>query len=325
MKADQKEIFCLKALLNTYAMCTGLKINFHKSSMIPINTDSTKMEVLAGTLPFTYLGLPLVTTKPKVSDFAPLIDRVERRLPSTTIFLNYGQRLTMVNSVLFSLPTYYMCTLKLPKKVILHIDRARRHCLWRKNNELETRTHSLAAWDIVCKPKKKGGLGIINLEIQNTALLMKHLHKFFNNRDLPWVQLIWNKYYINSDKPPHAHKEKGSFWWKDIFRLIPMFRALSSVTVGSGDSVLFWKDNWNNQLLENEFPVLFSYGKEEDISLHNFMESELQHNFHLPLSNQAMQEWDALHSRLQNLHFSSEADKWAYMWKTDQFQPRKVY
>lgn len=141
MKADQREVFCLKALLNLYATYTGLKINFHKSCMIPINTNNDTMEILAGTfgcsigrMPFTYLGLPLGTTKPTISDFAPLIDRVERRLPSTTIHLNYGQRLTMVNSVLSSLPTYYMCTLKVPKKVIQHIDRARRHCLWRKNS-----------------------------------------------------------------------------------------------------------------------------------------------------------------------------------------------
>lgn len=196
-------------------MCTGLKINYHKSNMIPINTDSQKMEILAGTfgcsigaMPFTYLGLPLGTSKPNVSDFAPLIDRVERRLPSTTVYLNYGQRLTMINSVLSSLPTYYMCSLKLPKKVILHIDRARKHCLWRKHNESETRTHSLAAWDLVCRPKKRGGLGIINLEIQNTSLLLKHLNKFFNKKDLPWVHLIWNKYYIGLDKPPHAQIEK---------------------------------------------------------------------------------------------------------------------
>lgn len=197
LKADQREILCLKALLNTFSTCSGLKINYHKSCMIPINTDNDRTEILAGTfgckigsLPFTYLGLPMGITKPRIVDFSPLIDRVERRLPATTSFLNHGQRLSMVNSLLSSLPTYYMCTLKLPKKVILHIDRARRHCLWRKNSDPETKTHSLAAWDIVCKPKKKGGLGIINLEIQNTALLLKLLHKFFNKKDLPWVHLI---------------------------------------------------------------------------------------------------------------------------------------
>jgi hypothetical protein len=37
----------------------------------------------------------------------------------------------MVNAVFSSLPTYYMCTLKLPITVIKQIDKLRRHCLWR--------------------------------------------------------------------------------------------------------------------------------------------------------------------------------------------------
>jgi hypothetical protein len=37
----------------------------------------------------------------------------------------------------------------------------------------------LAAWYMVCKPKKHDGLGVINLKIQNEALLMKFLRKFY--------------------------------------------------------------------------------------------------------------------------------------------------
>jgi hypothetical protein len=35
--------------------------------------------------------------------------------------------------------------------------------------------------------KEKGGLGIINLRSQNAALLIKHLDKFYNKKDIPWV------------------------------------------------------------------------------------------------------------------------------------------
>ena len=38
-----------------------------------------------------------------------------------------------------------------------------------KNKE---RVNSLAAWDMICKPKEKGGLGILDLRIQNKALLI---------------------------------------------------------------------------------------------------------------------------------------------------------
>jgi hypothetical protein len=49
---------------------------------------------------------------------------------------------------------------------------------------------TLAAWHLATRPKKEGGLGIINLRTQNDALLLKNLHKFFNRLDYPWVNLI---------------------------------------------------------------------------------------------------------------------------------------
>lgn len=35
------------------------------------------------------------------------------------------------------------------------------------------KTHHFAAWEMVCRPKNEGGLGVINLEIQNKSLSMK--------------------------------------------------------------------------------------------------------------------------------------------------------
>jgi hypothetical protein len=46
------------------------------------------------------------------------------------------------------------------------------------------------------QPKEQGGLGIINMglgiinmKIQNNALLLKFLKKFYNNADIPLVKL----------------------------------------------------------------------------------------------------------------------------------------
>jgi hypothetical protein len=53
----------------------------------------------------------------------------------------------------------------------------------------------------VCKPKKRGVLGVIKLRLQNEALLMKNLDKFFSKADLPWVNLVWSQYYGNGRVP----------------------------------------------------------------------------------------------------------------------------
>ena len=71
MQGDTRQLFFLKAILNSFAESTGLKVNYAKSMMVPINISEHKLNLLAntfgcsiGSLPFTYLGLPLSTTKP---------------------------------------------------------------------------------------------------------------------------------------------------------------------------------------------------------------------------------------------------------------------
>jgi len=99
-----------------------------------------------------------------------------------------------------------MCTLSLPITVIDTIDRARKDALWR-GNDVNAKRKPLIAWKKVTTPKENGGLGVIDLKVQNQALLMKFLHKFFNKEDIPWVLLIWHTYY-NNDRIPHATREK---------------------------------------------------------------------------------------------------------------------
>ena len=75
-ESDQLQIF--KELLDLFASITGLKVNYHKSSLVPNNISSETAVSVAGILgcqiadmPFPYLGLPMGTTKPAVKDFAP--------------------------------------------------------------------------------------------------------------------------------------------------------------------------------------------------------------------------------------------------------------
>jgi hypothetical protein len=42
---------------------------------------------------------------------------------------------------------------------------------------------------------------------------------------------------------------KGSFWWRSLLRLLTCYKGIASVTVGTGDTTLFWKDLWNGRIL----------------------------------------------------------------------------
>jgi hypothetical protein len=78
----------------------------------------------------------------------------------------------------------------------------------------------------------KEGLGVIKLRVQNEALSLKNLHKFFNKADLSWVQLIWAQYYQNGKVPSQI--AKSSFWWRGMLRLLAQYIGLAYGVVGSG-------------------------------------------------------------------------------------------
>ena len=114
-------------------------------------------------MPFTYLGLPIGTSRPTIYDLMPLVDRIERRLSASSCLLNQGSRLQLLQLVLSSMPIYFLCSLSLPQGILKHIERIERQCLWRGNTD--NPRQSLAAWDLVCRPKKHGGLGVTHLGI----------------------------------------------------------------------------------------------------------------------------------------------------------------
>jgi hypothetical protein len=74
------------------------------------------------------------------------------------------------------MPLHFLCSLELPAGLTLQLDRILRQGLWR--DKVVDPKHSLAAWEMVCKPKDKGGLGIVNIQKQNALLLIKFVDKF---------------------------------------------------------------------------------------------------------------------------------------------------
>jgi hypothetical protein len=330
MQADARQLIFLKALLHSFAESTGLKVNYGKSQMVPINVSHDKTVHLAntfgcqiGVMPFTYLGLPMGTTKPRVDDFAPMMDRVERRLSACSTWLSHSGRLEMLNSAITPITTYAMCTLKLPRGVIENVDRARKQCLWRGNDE-EKKGGNLVAWQEVQKPKDKGGLGVINLRLHNDALLLKQLDKFYNKVDTPWVHLIWNKYY--SAKVPHATREMGSFWWKDVLRLHTLYRIVTTCSIGNGSTVCFWNDMWADSVLSVKYPRLMSFVKKITASVSEVMQAEdLDTIFFLPLSTEAFDDLQNLQVQLQNMSYDdSNSDRWLPIWGS-RYTSRRFY
>lgn len=69
LKGDTAGVARLKQLLDSFSRATGLHINFHKSTFVPMNINYELVQSMAGILgypissfPQTYLGLPLSPT-----------------------------------------------------------------------------------------------------------------------------------------------------------------------------------------------------------------------------------------------------------------------
>ena len=130
LPAEDQQLLALKDMLEVYAASTGLSANFSKSMMIPLNVSpeeanrlSTILGCKLGTMPFTYLGLPMGTTRHSVQDLMPLVHRIETRLSATSCFLNQGSMLQLLQSVLTSMPIYFLCTLDIPPGILKQIER----------------------------------------------------------------------------------------------------------------------------------------------------------------------------------------------------------
>ena len=168
-------------------------------------------------------------------------------------------------------------------------------------------------------------MGVLDLKIQNEALLLKYLDKFYNKVDTPWVNLIWNTYYTN--KVPHAVEDCGSFWWKAILKLAPIYRGIAQCNIVSSASILMWKDPCSDDLASDSFPRAYSFSLNEDVSAFDFLTAgSLAENFALPISTQALDELRELQQLVAHIEIDPQGkDTWTYVWGADKFVAKRYY
>jgi hypothetical protein len=170
--------------------------------------------------------------------------------------------------------------------------------------------------------KSSGGLGVINLELQNKALLMKNLHKFYNRADTPWVNIIWTNHYSNSLP---LEKLVSSFWWRDILKIQEYYKELARVEIGDGKTTLLWHDNWDGVRKSASYPEFWSFASIKDITIHQARLTASHEMFHTPLSAEAFEQFQALQDLLANLPQPDQRDKWICNGSSSLFSSQKAY
>jgi hypothetical protein len=303
----------LKELLGSFSRATGLSINYTKSTLVPMNVSSQDADSYVGVLgcaqgdfPQTYLGLPLSSEKLKLNAFAPIIASADRYLSGWwASLLNHQGRLVLVNSVLDSLPVYAMGSLLLPQGVIDALDARRRAFLW-AGEESVSGAQCLVSWDKACLPKKEGGLGVRDLRLQNTCLLMKLVHRAHDAASSAWARWLELEFGGLLEAPDST--DEGTHL-ASLRRLLPDYRLLTTVEVGDGRTTSFWRDCWTSVgPLADAYPALFTHARRAEASVRHVLGSQLRLAFAPRLSSVASSELAALTALLDGVVLSDAAD-----------------
>jgi len=213
-----------------------------------------------GAFPIRYLGIPIHYRRLSNADWKRVEECFEQRLSSWKgKHLSTGGRLTLINSVLSSLPMYMMSFFAIPKGVLKKLDYFRSRFFWQSDEH--KRKYRLAKWDILCQPKNQGGLGIHNLDIKNTALLSKWLFKLLTTKGT-WQQMLRKKYLGSKPLSQVQWKNGDSHLWASLMKVKQDFVRFGTFIIQDGSQVRFWEDRWLGQsTLRQQYPCLYNIAR----------------------------------------------------------------
>ncbi|XP_073037089.1 uncharacterized protein [Primulina eburnea] len=235
--------------LHHYENCSGQRVNAAKSSLIlpPRCSGRLRSRLLRitgfaeGHLPLKYLGVPLFRGNRTCSLFEPLLQSVRRKLEGWELrTLSPGSRMTLIRSVLLSMPIYLFQVVQPPLAVMEKLERVFNAFLW-GSRPLDRKWH-WARWSRACLPVLEGGLGFRRLKDLVECFSIKLWFRFRQGSSL-WARFLFRK-YCRLDAPACVPARASiSPIWRRLLRIRPRAEPGIRWRVGLGD-VSFWDDTW---------------------------------------------------------------------------------
>jgi hypothetical protein len=146
--------------------------------------------------------------------------------------------------------------------------------------------------------------------------------KFFNKEGIPWVALIWESCYESGSLP--STTKKGSFWWRDILKLLGKFKGMAMVNINNAKTCFLWSDLWNGKVPMISYPELHSFSKSNTRILAKAKNrNNILDLFNLPLSQEAFNQLGQLQQDLSLLELNENNDIWTCIWNSRKFSVAK--
>ena len=193
VKPIKEDVQFLASTLASFGEVTGLVTNCTKSLVAPIRCGDVDRDdilhafpVVRTSFPMRYLGLPLSVRRLKRIHFQHLEDKVASKLPPwQSRHVATAGRAVLVKAVLTAIAIYHLTPLDIPVEVLKKIDSLRCAYLW-AGTDIVSGGKCKINWDLVCKPEKNGGLGVLNLDKFAKALRLRWLWLEWKDPTKPW-------------------------------------------------------------------------------------------------------------------------------------------
>lgn len=129
----------------------------------------------------------------RLATWDPVVETLRRRILSwKNRFISFGGRIVLLNSILNSIPIFFLSYFKMPPGVWKKLVSLQRNFLW--GGCSEARKIPWVRWSEVCKPKTEGGLGVRDLRVFNLALLGKWRWRLLSDGSSLWRDIIVARY-----------------------------------------------------------------------------------------------------------------------------------
>ena len=230
---------------------------------------------VASILPsFTYLGFPLGAHMNTCSAWKPVVKNIENRLASWKVrVLSRAGRLTLMKSVLNSLPVYYMSMFKMPKAIASKIVKLQRRFFWGGSTG-ENMGCPMVKWSDIELPREMGGIWVGNIMHKNLILLFKWWWRFSESGNTLWKRILQSVHDISRAKASSEtfRKVKDGTWSfllrndSDTSRIRSIIEEGMIICVGNENSVRFRHDRWCEAgILKSLFPRLFALSLQKNL------------------------------------------------------------
>jgi hypothetical protein len=141
---------------------------------------------------FKYLGYYIKADHYKTTDWDWLVTKVEKKVGHwCNRWLTIEGRYTLLKSVLEGQPIYWMALAAIPTSVLEKLRKLSYKFLWSGSKD-HHKLH-LCNWELLAKPKLKGGWGIRHIFKFNQALAANSLWRALTSNGI-WSDIIKDKY-----------------------------------------------------------------------------------------------------------------------------------